>query len=142
MVEAYSCDSYSKSCMYSTCDECCETGLKDEDFKDDCTEIQLYQWKRVDKKIQKVESILPPDDLITLFDEEVRVLKKHIFIKRQQHAAYNHLKENLKPGEILVHADYSENYVNKQQGKIQSALFGHDSFSIFTACCYLRGADE
>ena len=35
-------------------------------------------------------------------------------------------------------ADYSENYSNIQQGKIQSAYVGHDSFSIFTACCYLR----
>ena len=60
---------------------------------------------------------------------------------KQQHVAYNHLKENLKPGEIFLHVDYSENYVNKQQGEIQSAHFGQDSFSIFTACCYLHDAD-
>ena len=82
--------------------------------------------------------ILPLDDLITSFDEEVRVLKKHIFIKRQQHAAYNHLKENLKPGEILPHVNYSENYVNKQRGEIQSAYYGHDSFFIFMACSCLH----
>ena len=90
LVETYSCDSSSKSCLY--CDECRDTGLKVEDLKDDCTEIQFYQWKRVDKEFQKVKPILLPDDLITLFDEELRVLQKHIFIKRQQHAAYNHLK--------------------------------------------------
>ena len=37
-----------------------------------------------------------------------------------------------------MHADYSENYSNTQQGEIQSAYFGHNSFSIFTACRYLR----
>ena len=37
-----------------------------------------------------------------------------------------------------MHADYSENYSNIQQGEIQSAYFGHNSFSIFTACRYLR----
>ena len=105
LAEAYSCDSSSKSYMYSTCGEYRDTGLKVEDFKDDCTEIQFYHWKRVDKKVQKFESILPSDDLITLFDEEVRVIKKYIVIKRQQHAAYNHLKENLKPREILLHVD-------------------------------------
>ena len=83
LVKAYSCDSSSKSCMYSTCDESCDTGLKVEYFKDDNTEIQFYQWKEVDKKVQKIDSILPPDDLITLLYEEVRVLKNHIFIKRQ-----------------------------------------------------------
>ena len=120
LVETCSCDSSSKPCMHSTCDEHCDTGLKVEDFKDDFTEIQVYKWKKVDKKVQKVVSVLLPDDLITLFDEEVRVLEKHIFKKRQQHAAYNHLKENLKPGEVLLNVDYSENYVNKiQQDKIQ-----------------------
>ena len=83
LVKAYSCDSSSKSCMYSTCDESCDTGLKVEYFKDDNTEIQFYQWKEVGKKVQKIDSILPPDDLITLLYEEVRVLKNHIFIKRQ-----------------------------------------------------------
>ena len=83
LVKAYSCDSSSKSCMYSTCDESCDTGLKVEYFKDDSTEIQFYQWKEVDKKVQKIDYILPPDDLITLLYEEVRVLKNHIFIKRQ-----------------------------------------------------------
>ena len=57
LVEAYSCNSTSKSCMYSTCDECCDTGLKVEDFKDDSTEIQFSQWRRVVKKVN-VESVL------------------------------------------------------------------------------------
>ena len=33
--------------------------------------------------------------------------------------------------------DDSENYSKIQHGEIQSAYFGDDSFSIFTACCYL-----
>ena len=96
----------------------------------------------MDKKVQKVESVLPTDEFLGLFNEEVKVLKKHIYIKRQQHATYDQLKENLKTGEILPHVDYSENYVNKQHGEIQSAYFGHDSFSIFTACCFLLDAEE
>ena len=31
-----------------SCDECCDNSLKVKDFKDDCTEIQFYQLKRVD----------------------------------------------------------------------------------------------
>ena len=53
LVESYSCDSSSKSCMYSACDKCCDTRLKVEGFKDVCTEIQYYQLKRVDKKSSK-----------------------------------------------------------------------------------------
>ena len=114
--------------MYSDCEVCYDTCLGVEDFTGDCTEIQFYQWKRMDKKVQKVESVLPPDELLSLFNEEVKVMKKHIYIKRQQHATYNQLKENLKTGEILLQVDYSENYVNKQQGEIQSAYFGHKFF--------------
>lgn len=33
--------------------------------------------------------------------------------------------------------DYSENYANQDQNQIQSAYFGQNCFSIFTACCYL-----
>ena len=40
--------------------------------------------------------------------------------------------------EILIQVDYSENYTNKDQGQVQRAYFGQKSFSIFTACCYLR----
>ena len=46
----------------------------------------------------------------------------------------------MKTGELLLHVDHSENYANKQQNEIQSAYFGNDCFSIFTACCYLRDA--
>ena len=32
LLEAFSCDSSSKECMYSTCEECCDTRLKITDF--------------------------------------------------------------------------------------------------------------
>ena len=53
LIEAYSCDSSSKACMYSTCDECCDTGLKVEDFKDDCIEIQFINGNGSTKKSKK-----------------------------------------------------------------------------------------
>ena len=63
---------------------------------------------------------------------------KHIDVKRQQHACYNKLKEELGENEVLLHVDYSENYSNIQQGEMQCAYIGHDSSTIFKACCYLR----
>ena len=85
---------------------------------------------------------MPPEEVIKLFNDEIKVLKQHIFIKRHPHAAYNQLKENLKADELLLHIYfYSENYVNKQQNETQSAYFGQDCFSIFTACCYLRDTE-
>ena len=68
-------------------------------------------------------------------------MKAHIFVKRTQDTDYNRLKENLKTNEFIIHVDYSENYKDKEQDEIHSAYFGHNSFSIFTACCYTRGID-
>ena len=44
--------------------------------------------------------------------------------------------------EVFNHVGYSESYENKQQCEIQSAYFGRTKFSIFTACCYLRDAEN
>ena len=68
-------------------------------------------------------------------------MKAHIFVKRTQNTHYNRLKESLKTIEFIIHVDYSKNYKDKEQNEIQSAYFGHNSFSIFTACCYTRGID-
>ena len=92
------------------------------------------------QKGSKIEVSLPPEEAIEVCKEEIKVLKQQIFIKRHQHPAYNQLKENLKAGELWLHVDYSENYVNKQQNEIQSAYFGHDCFSVFTACSHLCDA--
>ena len=52
---------------------------------------------------------------------------------------YNNVKDNFEENEVLVHVDYSENYSNKHQQEIQNAYPAHNTFSIFTACCYFRG---
>ena len=141
LVEMYSFDTASENCMNSVCMNCRETGLKVKDFDDKDDAVVSYKWKRVDNKVQKIKMSLSPVEARTYFDEEVRVLKRHVFVKRQQHAFYNSLKEKIGGREMLMHVNYSENYVNVQQGEIQSAYFGHSTFSIFTACCYIRGED-
>ena len=141
LVETYSCDTASENCMNSVCMNCRETGLKVEDFEDEDDAVMSYKWKRVDNKVQKIKMSLSPVEARTYFDEEVRVLKRPVFVKRQQHAFYNSLKEKIGGREMLMHVDYSKNYVNVQQGEIQSIYFGHSTFSIFTACCYIRSED-
>ena len=61
---------------------------------------------------------------------------------------YNLMSGSINPrslmtkNEILIHVDYSKSYENKQQSEIRSAYFGHTSCSIFTACYYLRDAEN
>ena len=41
---------------------------------------------------------------------------------------------------MLVHVNLAESYRNDQQNEIQSTYFGNQSFSLFTSCCYFKGA--
>ena len=65
----------------------------------------------------------------------------HVYIKREQRKFYDEVKNNLWRSEILVHVGLSEKYKNKHQREVQSAYFGHTTFSIFPACSYLWDID-
>ena len=138
LIVNFSCSTQSTKCMHSTCVNCSDLELNMDDFHNNQESVTFHQLIRVDNKIQKSEIELSCDVISQKFNNDIEVLKKHIYVKHQQHACYNELKEELGENEVLLHVDYSENYSNIQQGEIRSAYFGHDSFSIFTACCYLR----
>ena len=122
-----------------TCNACKSLLLNLSDFDFQQVSQQVYQWNKVDKKVQKTSMNVSSIELVEMFNSQIQTLKKHIFVKREQNKFYNHLKEHLEENTVIVHVDYSENYSNKEQQEIQSAYFGHETFSIFTACCYFRG---
>ena len=52
------------------------------------------------------------------------------------------MKAGLTETELIIYGDFSENYKNQQQNDIESAYFGHSTFSLFTACVYYRSTDD
>ena len=154
IAEHYSCDSDAAECMLGQCDECSDHGLKPEDFEktlsashsySDSEERELdrtvgfYKRKRGDSgNIIKSQVTLSTEVALTLWNSKVQRLKEHIFNKRQKQSKISYLKANIKVNEVLIHLDYSENYKSQDQNEIQSAYFGHPSFSLFTACPYYR----
>ena len=141
LSETYTCYSSSRTCLFSE-NECCYfTGVTLEEFPDDCDNVEYYKWARVDGKLKNVVKSVDVEEAIELFNEQGKILKAHIFVKRTQNTHYTWLKENLKTNEFIIHVDYSENYEDKEQDEIQSAYFGHNSFSVFTACSYTRRID-
>ena len=141
LAEKYTCDSSSRTCMFSENKCCYFTGVTMEEFPDDCDDVEYYERTKVDGKVKEVVKSVDVEEAIELFNEQRKILKAHIFVKRTQNAHCNRLKENLKTNEFVIHVDCSENYKDKEQGEIQSAYFGHNSFLIFTAWCYTRGID-
>ena len=113
--------------------ECCYfTCVTIEKFVDYCDNVEYYKWAKLDGKAKKVVKSVDAEEAIELFNEQVNILKAHIFVKRTQNTHYNRRKENLKTSEFIIQVDYKENYKDKEQDEIQSAYFGHNSFSIFT----------
>ena len=143
LAEKYTYDSSSRTCTFSE-NECCYfTGVTMEECPDDCNKVQYFEWAKVDGKVKKVVKSADVEEAIELSNEQVKILKAHISVKRTQNTHYyNWLKENLKTNEFIIHVDYNEYYKDKEQDEIQSAYFGQNSFSIFTACCYTRGIDD
>ena len=151
LVEFYSCNSDSKDCMYGECQVCNDFKVHclDNDSDDDDSDVVERQdsvtfenWCRQDGKVSKISLIVDFDEAQSRWNETISGLKRHIYRKRVQVAHFNTQKELLKEGEVLVQVDYSENYKNQDQNEIQSAYFGHDCFSMFTACSYYKDGDD
>ena len=124
LIENFSCNTQSTECieyMHSTCVNCFDLELNMHDFHKNKESVTFHQWIRIVNKIQKLEIELPSDEIYQKFKNDLKFLKKHIYVKRQQYACYNKLKEELGENEVLLHVDYSENYSNIQQGEMQCA---------------------
>ena len=84
LAEIYTCDSSSRTCMFSE-NECCYfTGVTMEEFLDDCNDAKYYKWAKVDGKVKKVLELVDVEEAIELFNEQVKILKAHIFVKRTE----------------------------------------------------------
>ena len=61
-----------------------------EKFPDDCDEVEYYEWAKVDGKVKKVVRSVDVEEAIELFNEQIKILKVHIFVKIQN-THYNRL---------------------------------------------------
>jgi len=89
--------------MSSDCEKCYFTGICQGDFKEKEEDVKYSCWTKEDGKVTKVVKSISIKQAIELFEEHVKTLKNHIFIKRVQNRKYNDLKENLTEGEVIIH---------------------------------------
>lgn len=117
IVEAYSCTSDSKLCMFDECEGCssgklCVAPSKESDSESGSSESEsnesltsFYRWETPVNHIKKIMIYEPYEDAITRFKESIVALKRHIYSKRSQNKHYNLIKSSLDYGELLVHVD-------------------------------------
>ena len=83
--------------------KCCYfTGATMEEFRMIATMQSIRSITKLDGKVKKVIKSVDVEEVIELFNEQVKVLKEHIFVKRTQNKHDNQLKENLKKNELFI----------------------------------------
>ena len=120
----------------------CERSDKDVSIEGLNTDMKSYEWRRDDDSHTKKTLVgVSNNEALVLLNQQIKISKKHIYVKRCQVKHYNELKQNLKSNEIILHVYFSGNYTNHQHQKVQSAYFDHSSFAVFTGCCCLISTD-
>ena len=137
-----SCDSSQDVCRVGECELWLTSNWSWSDFDEEKKTISFLNWQRVDKYIAKINQSLLFDQAIEKWNSTILTIKKQIYRKRKQVASYNQQKLDLKPGQALIHVDYSESYSNSKQDEAQSVYFGQQNVSIFTFCCYYCDSSE
>ena len=144
------CDVYNKKCTIPTAKGGCvlceglEQKYKDTfEFLAKIPEVRLRQWKRIDNKMRKVETVESGEDVVNLFKDKVdnNEYLVHVYNIFRQFRELRALKCNIESNEAIVMVDFARNYDNKQASEIQSAYFGHDTFTLYTVYCYEKGPD-
>ena len=72
-------------------------------------EVTFKQWTAVDRSTLETVT-LPSDEFVDVLCERLETLRTHSFIAKQQSQFYDQCKQSLKPAEVVVSADFSENY--------------------------------
>ena len=78
LVETYLCSSVSHECMYGECEVCSVPVLESEVKSANITDVKVYQWTKIEKKVRKVEISMSLKELVAEFNSEMAALKKHI----------------------------------------------------------------
>ena len=133
-------------CYLRTCTECPGLdGLKeflhtalDENMIDTIT---YKQWVSVDRcTLDTISST--SDEFVEAFIDKMEALIPHSFVAKQQSSYFNECKAALKPGEVLVQADFSENYSFVLQDAAQGYHWNNSQATIHPFVVYYRHSGE
>lgn len=140
------CNPPQPSCYLGTCKECPGfDSLKDSlhmAFDDNMIDTITYkQWVSVDRSTLDTFSNTS-DEFVECFCKKLEQLIPHSFIAIQQATFFNECKCSLKPGELLVQADFSENYSFVLQDAAQGFHWNNSQATVHPFVIYYRHPGE
>ena len=97
--------------------------------------VVFKQWTAVDRSRLETFS-MPSDEFVELLCDKLKLLSPHSFIASQQSSFYKDCKSALQPGELVVTADFSENYAFVLQDAAQGFHWNNLQATIHPFVCY------
>ena len=103
--------------------------------------ITFKQWVSVDRCTLET-FVKPVDEFIDMFCDKVEVLRPHAFIATQQASFFQDCKSSLVSGEVLVTADFSENYSFVLQDAAQGYHWNNSQATLHPFVAYYNNAED
>ena len=144
---AVTCNEASSNCYLGDCSTC--NNLM-EDFisymeqilsKNSIDDFVYKQWLSTDRTTLQTVS-QSTEEFIETFHASLQILKKHDFIAKEQSKFFSDKKSSLKAGEVLVIADFSENYSFILQDAAQGFHWNNAQATLHPFVCYYRNDKE
>ena len=140
------CNPPQPKCYLNTCTSCPGISQLNERLRelmdDNLVDNVVYkQWVSVDRCTLETVS-KSADDFVDAFCEKLKVLLPHSFIAKQQSAFQTQVKSDLLPGELLVTADFSENYSFVLQDAAQGFHWNNSQATIHPFVIYYKESDK
>ena len=129
-------------CISGQCAQCPGSSLTHDIGKaiSNTQAISYYRRETTDKHMKKVQKVGSGEYVVELLNEIIFGEKfcRHCYNIYRQYSELKFMKKNLKENEVILSVDFSRNYENKQVHEVQSAYFGHENFTLYTAACYFH----
>ncbi|CAH0726839.1 unnamed protein product, partial [Brenthis ino] len=154
LIENLCCDTRKEECLNRTCNLCFNKVVEYGEFRNDVP-IKYFEWaaktekysvngiEKASKKTSKRELQGLPLHLITKLEKSLPRYFKHCLNIVQQYKSINELKKSLTPREVLIHMDFSENYITKFHEEVQARHFGGspELITLHSSVSYFLDAD-
>ena len=100
--------------------------------------VMFKQWVSVDRST--LDTFSKPAD--KFFCDKLKLLIPHSFIAAQQASFFSEQKSNLQAGELLVQADFSENYAFVLQDAVQGFHWNNSQATVHPFVVYYQQSGE
>ena len=140
LMKVVMCNPESVKCVDFLCEICSDGNTLTQELLDDISEVEevlYYKWITGEKFPEKKQQIVTGSEAASDLKVMIKSYRRHHYNRFRQHKEMKKAKECLLgSNSAIIQVDFAENYVNTQRNAIQTAYFGQENFTLYTACVW------